>query len=276
MNNLKNVILVCEDKSFLSKINDDFNLNIVLTIIYEKRKITSLKFSRNIFFIFFRKTTLITEYPNLVPRLISLITFSKINAIIYGFLNSKNFKKKLYKVRFLNLIYISLYADYYYIINREGTFNTLKSIFGIKRVKLIKLTRPKLFLADKKNNDIIWISQCWGEIGELGMEEKQQKCINYFHFTQKLIIVSHPRDKTEKYKSFNYIDSILDFKKYILNNGAPKLVLGFTSSALLEINEMGVNVKRITDCEIEKIILEEVEFQSIDKLEIRNIENIIL
>lgn len=273
MNKNKNVILVCEDQVFHNKAITDFNLNVLATVFYKKRRIKSVKFYSSIFFIFFKTTLVVTEYSNFIPRLIAIITFSEINSIIYGFLSEKNFIKKLSRFRFLNLLFYGLYSDKFFVINRIGTFKILQEFFESKQLEFLEFKRPQLTTKHFNNKCIVWISQCWGEIGKHEIENRQQRILNYINSNTNLIVVAHPRDKINKYEGYNYLNTLIDLKNHTIKNGMPTLVLGFTSSALLELNDLNYNVKIISDPTTEKLIEKNLEFSSLDRVNFKMISN---
>lgn len=267
---VKNVILVCEDQVFYNKVNNDFNLNVLATVFYKKKCIKSIKLNPNIFF---KNTIVVTEYANFVPRLITILTFSKIYSILYGFINKKNFIKKPSSFRILNLIFYGLYSDKFFVVNRIGTFKTLQSFFEPKQLEFIELKRSQLTTKHINNKCIVWISQCWGEIGKHKIEKRQQSIINYINNYANLIVVAHPRDKIKKYEHYNYLNTLIDFKNYTIKNGMPNLVLGFSSSALLELKELNYNVKIFNDHYVEKVIENDLEFSSLDRVDYNNIND---
>lgn len=273
MNENKNVILVCEDQLFYDKIKKDFNLNVMATVFYEKRRIVSVKFNSSIFFILFKTTFVVTEYANFIPRLITIITFSEIHSILYGFLNKKNFIKKLSRFRFLNLLFYGLYSDKFIVVNRIGTFKTLQAFFEPNQLEFLEFKRPQLTTKHINNKCIVWISQCWGEIGKHEIENKQQSILNYINNNTNLIVVAHPRDKINKYERYNYLNTLIDFKNHTIKNGMPTLVLGFSSSALLELKELNYNVKIFNEPSVEKVIENDLEFSSLDRVNFKNINN---
>ena len=266
----KNVILVCEDQVFHDKVNKDFNLNVLATVYYEKRCIKSVKFNSSIFF---KTTYVVTEYANFIPRFIAIITFSKIHSILYGFLNKKNFIKKPSRFRFFNLLFYGLYSDKFFVVNRRGTFKTLQSFFEPKQLEFVKLKRPQLTTKHTNKKCIVWISQCWGEIGKHDIEKRQQCILKYINNNANLIVVAHPRDKINKYEHYNYLNTLIDFKNYTIKNGMPSLVLGFSSSALLELKELNYNVKIFNEPYVEKVIENDLEFSSMDRVDFKNIIN---
>lgn len=267
----KNTILVYEDQVFYDKINKDFNLNVLATVFYEKRRIKSVKFNSSIFFIFFKTTFVVTEYANFIPRLITIITFSEIHSVLYGFLNKEKFIKKLSRFRFLNLLFYGLYSDRFFVVNRTGTFKTLQAFFEPKQLEFVELKRPQLTTKHTNDKLIVWISQCWGEIGNYEIENRQQSILNYINSKTNLLVVTHPRDKINKYQGYNYLNTLIDFKKYTIKNGMPSLVLGFSSSSLLELKELNYNVKIFSEPHVEKIIQNDLEFSSLDRVNFKNL-----
>ena len=53
----------------------------------------------------------------------------------------------------------------------------------------------------------------------------------------------------------------------------PSLVLGFSSSALLELKELNYNVKIFNEPYVEKVIENDLEFSSMDRVDFKNIIN---
>ena len=120
---------------------------------------------------------------------------------------------------------------------------------------------------------IVWISQCWGEIGKHDIEKRQQSILKYINNNTNLIVVAHPRDKINKYEHYNYLNTLVDFKNYTTQNGMPSLVLGFSSSALLELKDLNYNVKIFNEPLVEKLIENDLEFSSLDRVNFKNITN---
>ena len=138
----KNILIVCEHNSFKQKIFADLpaitNLN-YLIIYYKNRKISQLniKLLFKIFSYFFKSNSLvISEYFNFIPRLIAIITRSHSLSVIYGVLTKNNFNiQSKYPFTFIK----PLFADTFYVVNREYTSDILKSNMPKSFIKLFKI-----------------------------------------------------------------------------------------------------------------------------------------
>jgi hypothetical protein len=132
-------IIVCEHNSFKEKIEQDFNIseiNNLIWIYYSGNGLKNMNLKKTflLFLAFFSKSTVVSEYFNFIPRLISILTLSKSISVIYGVLTSNNFKntKKNHSFFFSRLTH-KLYADYFLIINRKQTHQLIRSNFKSKR-----------------------------------------------------------------------------------------------------------------------------------------------
>lgn len=249
-NKVQRIVIVCEHESFRKKLIEDIPSILDknhCVIFYKNRQVTNLSFSTFLNLLltaFSRNTIVVSEYFNLIPRIVSLVTFSESISIIYGILTKNNFKKKNIKS---SPLFTSLYANRFYIINRVETFELIKKHFLHSKSTFIDI--PRKIKNCETANYCLWISQCWEEDGQNEIESFQRLLINNLSNFTELIVVKHPRDHIKKYnhipnKTLMQINSIFD---YVENKGRPMYTFGFSSSALLELYDYNFNVLRFED-----------------------------
>lgn len=257
-NTVDNFLVICEHDSFKRKILRDLGETKKLQIFdYNGRK---AKFSfLKIFFKYrLKKTVVISEYFNLIPRITSLVTNSESISVIYGIISKKKLRPLRSKIWLLNTIFHPLYAKKYIVINRINTFNTISKNFFNSQVDFVKLDRK--IKNTKTGNYALWISQCWEEDNLHALESFQQKCISELNQKISLIVVSHPRDDTKKYINFKKtLQSLEETMGFMELNGKPKTVFGIASSALLELWDYKLNVIRLENEQSKYFIDEEEE-----------------
>lgn len=237
-------IIVCENDVFYDKLSQDFGLsNKHLRLDYQKRCLSGPWLSV-LWYCFFKNSLVITEYGNFIPRLIALLSRSQLVSVIYGVVaTNKLVKHKPFRTR--NLLSTSLYADHYYVVRRRGTFKSLRLAHGSSKVSFISGKDIKLDCT-RTVDTIIWISQCWHEDGFHEIESFQQNCINTLSEKFSLELVRHPRDIKGKYSGkYEQYDGILSFVDSIEKMGCPRLIIGIASSAMLELQDLGLNVVRV-------------------------------
>lgn len=273
-NKVQRIVIVCEHESFRKKLIEDIPSILDINhcvIFYKNRKVTNLSFSTllNLVLTAFSKNTIVvSEYFNLIPRIVSLVTFSESISIIYGVLTKNNFKKKSI---IPSPLFTSLYAHHFYIINRVETFELVKKHFLYSKSTFIDIHRK--IKNYETANYCLWISQCWEEDGQNEIESFQKLLINKLSNITELIIVKHPRDHINKYnhipnKTLMQMNSIFD---YVENKGKPMYTFGFSSSALLELYDYNFNVLRFED---DNISMFNSNNKDIERIEVINTDQI--
>lgn len=276
-NKVQRILIICEHESFRKKLFEDIPSILDknhFVIFYRKRKITNWNFSIYLNLIstaFSKKTIVVSEYFNLIPRLISFITFSESMSILYGVLTKNNFKKKNIK---LSPLFTSLYANHFYVVNRIETLQLVKKHFPHSRTTFIDLQRK--VENSELGNYCLWISQCWEEDNLNEIESFQKLLINKLSNLTELIIVKHPRDHNNKYcdlrnATLTQINSIFDF---VEKNGLPKYTFGFSSSALLELKDYNFRVLRFEDKNVSKFNSNNKDIGSIKLINANQIETL--
>jgi len=241
-------LVVCENDVFYRKLCHDYSLpDGHIRVDYQERCLLD-SWTRVIWLCLFKRSIVITEYPNAVPRIISLVTNSKLISVIYGIVTPEKLVKHQ-PSRLVNLVCTSLFADHYYVVRRQGTYNSLQLAHGSDRVSLVlgKSSKHKcIAIVDK----CIWISQCWGEDGYDEIEKFQQSCLDSLAEKYLVEVILHPRDTHGKYgEKVKQYDGMWSFVNSLNRNGCPKRILGIASSAMLELHDMGLNVKRVQNNE---------------------------
>lgn len=272
----KNILIVCEHNSFKKKIFADLpaltNLN-YLIIYYKNRKISQLniKLLFKIFSYFFKSNSLvISEYFNFIPRLIAIITRSHSLSVIYGVLTKNNFNiQSKYPFTFIK----PLFADTFYVVNREYTSDILKSNMPKSLIKLFKINRN---IKGKISNYCLWVSQCWEEDKNYSIEKFQKELILKISKISNLIVVMHPRENSDKYKNFNFeiILNINSVFELIKERGLPKYVFGLSSSALLELKDYNLNVFRFENSIVREFNANNLDLHSISLLNKNKIDQL--
>ena len=273
-------IIVCEHNSFKKKIEQDFNvseLNNLIWIYYSGNGLQNMNLKKTflLFFAFFSKSIVVSEYFNFIPRLISILTLSKSISVIYGVLTSNNFKNTKKNHSFLSSrLTHKLYADHFLIINRKQTHQLIKSNFKSKRVDFIEIKRT-LKTVKNKSQYCLWISQCWGEDGHKQIEKLQQKCIARLNLFFEVVVVCHPRDSKTKYetlqnKKLYSLNNAIEFCK---NNAPPNYVFGIASSALLEFKDYGQKVLRFRNKEVDSFVSNNFEIDEIKSIDLEAVKS---
>jgi len=273
------IIVLSEHESFEKKIKSDFSFNRNCEVIYARytgKKIVS----SSIFYLVkracFKKSLVISEYFNFIPRFLSLITFSKSISIVYGVVTERNFRNfRNYKLSFLNKFLNSLYADIFIVVNRKYSFELFRKYFKNQKIYLKNFDRK--FSNQKINNNYcMWISQCWKEDGNLKIEDLQIKAIRNLNLHCDLKIVMHPRDTSFKYKNYenDIIYSLNNAIDYCELNGFPKYVFGIASSALLEFTDYNCNVIRFENSESIDFSKRNIELKSLKVISFSEIKNL--
>lgn len=241
---ISKIIIVLEHNSFKEKLLEDFELPKNIEIITYNGRSLNFSFFKLFKMFFFTKTLVVSEYYNLIPRIVTIITNSRSISILYGITNESKVKFPKPYLRLINKVFCPFYADSFLIINRMSTKKVFEKKFGTTKVKFLKLKRNKFL----KTNEIysIWISQCWIEDRLDEIEIFQKSCINKISSFTNLVIVKHPRDKASKYDNSNLVlDNMSEATKFFKVKGEPINVFGIASSALLELNDHGFNVIRL-------------------------------
>lgn len=269
---VKLYIVVSEHKSFEEKFKNDFKVNensIFVFLKYSGKKISLNNY--NDFFIIlkhlFKKSIVISEYYNFLPRIISVFSNSFSLSIIYGVLTENNFKNFYnFRLKFFQKLLTPLFADQFIIVNRKYSYELIKKYFFKQTVDLVNMNREFKKNIKHSKNYCLWISQCWEEDRHFEIEKFQKECITKIGFLHDLIIVKHPRDKVDKYLNQKSVDSLNNAVKYCESNGYPKHVFGISSSALLEFKDYGVNVFKF-----ENSFVRDFNSSNVDLLEINTL-----
>ena len=241
---IKHIILIHEQQAFKDKLLTDFDLpSDILSIRYSKKRVETSSLCKA-FKLRFKKTLVIAEYFNYIPRILTLLTSSIGLCVLYGVLPENKLNKPKSKFRLVNLVFCPFYSDYFIVINRNQTYNKFKNAFVDKKISFINVKRKEL---DKsKVSYSVWISQCFAEDGLYDVEKFQNWCISLISKKNNLIVIKHPRDAEEKHKnSRKVLASLSEGLKYFEKNGKPETIYGISSSALLELYDYGCNVVRI-------------------------------
>lgn len=276
-------IIVCEHNSFKKKIEQDFNISEINNLIWiyyrgNSLKKMSLKKTVLLFLTFFSKSTVVSEYFNFIPRVISLLTLSKSISIIYGVLTENNFKKKnKFNIFLFSRLTHKLYADHFLIINRKQTHELIRANFKNKRIDYIEINRT-LKAGKNKSQYCLWISQCWREDGHHHIEKFQQKCIARLNRFFKVVIVCHPRDSKAKYGTFQNkkLFSLNNAIEFCKTNAPPNYVFGLASSALLEFKDYGQKVIRFKNKYVESFVSNNFEIEEIKSIDLNDIKSEII
>jgi hypothetical protein len=216
-----------------------------------------------------KKSVVVCEFSNLVPRLFALLTFSAIESHIFGYVNENTLKCVLaypYFPKILKRLFCNQYSSKYIVYGRfNPTINVCNKLInaGIEvifrpRTDLINLRNRIL----KKNDFIVYVGQSWDALGKSGHQLLENKITKYLSDNFSFIYCRHPRSKF----SNAYKDELLGYDEllnFLIISGTPRLVVSLSSSLIYELKELGVTSEALLGA----TATEELEFDEIKVFE---------